>query len=330
MIFLNILISLVAIALPSYKQNLSLILIRIFAIIFICSAVLSFNALYIQSIGSGIGIYSELLYVTIISQILDIILFILAALIAFFLINISKYNKVLSLKKFFTLLKSKDGSSSFYYLYNSYKNLQLSKSKFYKKLYDLYKLNKINIIGFYVPKTEYCLIILSSLLESSLLISSSIFSFFYFILELQFFSLYNNYIIMFFYSPFFIYLNKNKYSYNRKFSNKIENNDFKNTKIKIFCAACAEKEFYNKSLILKKKLESENYILSNLDLRIFKIIFENDQHIVLKHTDINNNYQVEVSILKYNPQIIKDFLVYHLTYTELNFNSKNEILETLK
>src|SRR6267154_1719999 len=312
MIFLNILISLVAIALLSYKQNLSLLFIRIFAIIFICSAVLSFNALYIQSIGSGIGIYSELLYVTIISQILDIILFILAALIAFFLINISKYNKVLSLKKFFTLLKSKDGSSSFYYLYN------------------LYKLNKINIIGFYVPKTEYCLIILSSLLESSLLISSSIFSFFYFILELQFFSLYNNYIIMFFYSPFFIYLNKNKYSYNRKFSNKIENNDFKNTKIKIFCAACAEKEFYNKSLILKKKLESENYILSNLDLRIFKIIFENDQHIVLKHTDINNNYQVEVSILKYNPQIIKDFLVYHLTYTELNFNSKNEILETLK
>jgi len=82
MIFLSILIILVAIALPSYNKNLSSILItRISAIIFIYSAALSFNALYIQSIGSGIGIYSGLFHVTIISQIFDIMLFILGALI---------------------------------------------------------------------------------------------------------------------------------------------------------------------------------------------------------------------------------------------------------
>jgi len=82
MIFLSILIIIVAIALPSYKQNLSSLLIsRISAIIFIYSAALAFNALYIQSIGSGIGIYSGLFHVTIISQLFDVILFMLGALI---------------------------------------------------------------------------------------------------------------------------------------------------------------------------------------------------------------------------------------------------------
>jgi len=62
----------VAIALPSLNKQLSSILItRISAIIFIYSGALAFNALYIQSIGSGIGIYSGLFHVTIISQLLD-------------------------------------------------------------------------------------------------------------------------------------------------------------------------------------------------------------------------------------------------------------------
>jgi len=63
----------VAIALPSLKNEISSLLItRISAIIFIYSGALALNALYIQSIGSGIGIYSGLFHVTIISQLLDV------------------------------------------------------------------------------------------------------------------------------------------------------------------------------------------------------------------------------------------------------------------
>jgi hypothetical protein len=55
------LILIVAKALPSFnKQFTSIFITRISAIIFIYSGALAFNALYIQSIGSGIGIYSGL------------------------------------------------------------------------------------------------------------------------------------------------------------------------------------------------------------------------------------------------------------------------------
>jgi NADH-ubiquinone oxidoreductase chain 2 len=82
MIFTSILILIVAIALPSFKKDISSILItRISAIIFIYSGALSLNAFYIQSIGSGIGIYSGLFHVTIISQLLDVLLFFLSAFI---------------------------------------------------------------------------------------------------------------------------------------------------------------------------------------------------------------------------------------------------------
>lgn len=100
MIFLSILTLIVAIALPSIKQQLSSLMVtRISAIIFIYAGALSFNGLYIQSIGSGIGIYSGLFHVTVISQFLDGILFIFGAfiLMAWPLISSSYYNKVLSL-----------------------------------------------------------------------------------------------------------------------------------------------------------------------------------------------------------------------------------------
>jgi hypothetical protein len=82
MIFISILIIIVAIALPSLKSEIaSLFIIRISAIIFIFSGALAFNAFFIQSIGSGIGIYSGLFHVTIISQLLDGFLLSLAGLI---------------------------------------------------------------------------------------------------------------------------------------------------------------------------------------------------------------------------------------------------------
>ena len=82
MIFTSILILIVAIALPSIKNQLSSSIIsRISAIIFIYSGVLSLNALHIHSIGSGIGIYSGLFHVTIVSQLFDSFLLILGGLI---------------------------------------------------------------------------------------------------------------------------------------------------------------------------------------------------------------------------------------------------------
>ena len=73
MIFLSILILIVAIALPSINQNIrSILYVRISSIIFIYAGALAFNAFYIQSIGSGIGVYSGLFQVTTISQLLDV------------------------------------------------------------------------------------------------------------------------------------------------------------------------------------------------------------------------------------------------------------------
>ena len=54
---------------------------RLASIVFIFSGALSYNALYIQSIGSGISIYSGLFHVTVLSQSFDLIIYILAGLI---------------------------------------------------------------------------------------------------------------------------------------------------------------------------------------------------------------------------------------------------------
>ena len=157
MIFLSILTLIVAIALPSLKQQLSSLMVtRISAIIFIYAGALSFNGLYIQSIGSGIGIYSGLFHITVISQFLDSILFFLGSfiLMAWPLISSSYYNKVVSLKNILS-------SSSL-----------------------------TNLIGIYTPRTEYCLIVLFSALGSSLLMSSSDLLSMYLSIELQSFGLY--------------------------------------------------------------------------------------------------------------------------------------------
>jgi NADH-ubiquinone oxidoreductase chain 2 len=82
MIFISILILIVAIALPSFNKQISPILFtRISSIIFLYAGALSFNALYIQSIGSGIGIYSGLFHVTLVSQLLEVFLLIIGSLI---------------------------------------------------------------------------------------------------------------------------------------------------------------------------------------------------------------------------------------------------------
>ena len=162
MIFTSILILIVAIALPSFKRNISSLLItRISAIIFIYSGALALNAFYIQSIGSGLGIYSGLFHVTIISQLLDVLLLFLSALIlmSWPLITSAYYNKVLN------------------------KNIN-------KKTLLTGDSTKLNNIGNYIPTTEYCLIILFSALGSTLLISASDLVSMYLSIELQSFGLY--------------------------------------------------------------------------------------------------------------------------------------------
>ena len=64
------------------REGISPILFtRLTSIIFLFSGALSYNALYIQSIGSGLSIYSGLYQVTVLSQSFDLVIFILASLI---------------------------------------------------------------------------------------------------------------------------------------------------------------------------------------------------------------------------------------------------------
>jgi len=82
MIFISILILIVAKALPLLNKKISSIhFTRIASIIFIYTGAITLNCLYIQSIGSGIGIYSGLFHITQISQLIEIFLFIIGGLI---------------------------------------------------------------------------------------------------------------------------------------------------------------------------------------------------------------------------------------------------------
>jgi NADH-ubiquinone oxidoreductase chain 2 len=82
MIFMSILTLIVAKALPLFNKQISSIhFTRIASIIFIYTGAITLNCLYIQSIGSGIGIYSGLFHITQISQLIEIFLFIIGGLI---------------------------------------------------------------------------------------------------------------------------------------------------------------------------------------------------------------------------------------------------------
>ena len=82
MLFISILYLIMVMAIPSLKTQISPNLFqRLSTIILIYAGALSLNALYIQSIGSGIGIYSGLFHVTFISQFLDIFIYIIGVAI---------------------------------------------------------------------------------------------------------------------------------------------------------------------------------------------------------------------------------------------------------
>ena len=90
-------------ALPSFfiKQLPENCYNRISALVFLFYAILTFNTLSLESIGSGIAIYGGLYHVTVISQFMDIVLFIIASfiLIAWPLIKTTNMYLFISLKK---------------------------------------------------------------------------------------------------------------------------------------------------------------------------------------------------------------------------------------
>jgi NADH-ubiquinone oxidoreductase chain 2 len=205
MIFLTILVLLLAIAIPSInKQINSVSILRITFITFLYTVVLSLNTINILAIGSGIGLYNGLFTITIINQVFDIFLFIIAALILLSMALKSVYLRFIKKNNtmYYTLSNYliKDINLSYtldekYFTNNNLKLNLLSKqeldSEIIKQDNDLIskgtKLKIINRSNYY---TEYCLIILFSILGQSLLISSSDLVSMYLSIELQSFAVY--------------------------------------------------------------------------------------------------------------------------------------------
>jgi len=55
-------------------------------------------------------------------------------------------------------------------------------------------------------------------------------------------------------------------------------------------------------------------MFSNKDLEIFKIESESNDHIVLKHIDIDNGYKLIISISKFYPEKYGNYIFYNLSY----------------
>ena len=147
-------------ALPSINKYISPILFtRISSIVFIYAGALSFNAFYIQSIGSGIGIYSGLFHITVVSQLLDTFIFLIGSFILISWPSITYSNNSNLLER---LTMQKELTST---------NLELNKNSIYYAI-------------------QYSLIVLFSTLGASLLISSADLISMYLTIELQSFGVY--------------------------------------------------------------------------------------------------------------------------------------------
>ena len=152
MMFISIMIIIVAIALPSKNRNISPNLyLRISSLLLLYTGALIFNAFYIQSIGSGIGIYNGLFQITLFTQLFDIVIVLTGSviLIAWPLIN----------------------------------------HKFIDNNLEIYD-KSLNILSFNNYRIKYSIIVLISTLGSLLLVSSSNLITLYLSLELQSFGVY--------------------------------------------------------------------------------------------------------------------------------------------
>jgi len=169
MILFSILILILAMALPSINTYLNSSQIsRITSIVLLYAGVLSFNTIFIQSIGSGIGIYNGLYHVTVVSQLIEVLLLIVGSLILFAWPLLK--TRSLSINNV-SILATETGSGE-----NNVTNSYNEKEKEY-----------ININEY---ASEYSIIILFSVLGSSLLLSSADLISMYLSIELQSFGLY--------------------------------------------------------------------------------------------------------------------------------------------
>jgi NADH-ubiquinone oxidoreductase chain 2 len=200
MIFMSILTLIVAKALPLFNKQISSIhFTRIASIIFIYTGAITLNCLYIQSIGSGIGIYSGLFHITQISQLIEIFLFIIGGLI---LIGWPQVLPELSNPTFAstavaTVAKAKVNKniSDLNLSLAQEEEVKIKNSSQYQSSVlispeqnslESYKL--VSSIESY--STDYSIIVLFSILGSSLLISSFDLISLYLSIELQSFGLY--------------------------------------------------------------------------------------------------------------------------------------------
>jgi NADH-ubiquinone oxidoreductase chain 2 len=183
MIFISIITLIAAKALPLFKKISSIHISRIASIIFIYTGACSFNCFYIQSIGSGIGIYNGLFQITPITQLMEIFLFFIGGCI---LIGWPQVVKSETSTNSGCVFKLKDN-----YNYNSKSK---TKSQVIKSLDKEKNTNKDKDIDTEFPplnsdlksySTDYSIIVLFSILGSSLLISSFDFISVYLSIELQ-------------------------------------------------------------------------------------------------------------------------------------------------
>ena len=174
MIFISIITLIAAKALPLFKKISSIHISRIASIIFIYTGASSFNCFYIQSIGSGIGIYSGLFHITPISQLMEIFLFFIGGCILIGWPQVVHSDTSTNSGCVF-----KFNGPLYNYNYNS-------KSKTTDKNTEFPPL--ISSLESY--STDYSIIVLFSILGSSLLISSFDLISVYLSIELQSFGLY--------------------------------------------------------------------------------------------------------------------------------------------
>jgi NADH-ubiquinone oxidoreductase chain 2 len=185
MIFISIITLIAAKALPLFKKISSIHISRIASIIFIYTGAISFNCFYIQSIGSGIGIYSGLFHITPISQLMEIFLFFIGGLI---LIGWPQVVQSDTSTNSGCVFKFNGPLYNYNYNYNSKSKSKSPEIKSLDKDTNTEFPPLISSLESY--STDYSIIVLFSILGSSLLISSFDLISVYLSIELQSFGLY--------------------------------------------------------------------------------------------------------------------------------------------
>ncbi len=194
MIFLSILIFILAMSLPFFKTQITPIFFtRIAALVFLYAGVLTFNALYIQSIGSGIGIYSGLFQITYYSLFIETFLYIIGAFILLSWALVKSSDSKESKDGFGSEFSDKLNEASEFSLIsaqlNNKKNLKLNQSLSLPT--QLQHVDYTNIsVSTSIESKEYSLIALFSILGGSFLLSSGDLLSMYLSIELQSFGLY--------------------------------------------------------------------------------------------------------------------------------------------